>query len=299
MFDLARASAPSVEHLTPVVKTERFTDPTQEMWVGVVALNDTVIEPVEYQAAGRLRANVYIDEMGFLPDAARESDGTETDADDLRSRHYVILARRNEEADEPRRYTRDEAAEVIGGAVDEIRTHGSVILPERKLIRAVGTMRAIVKRSRGDTLPVERLFPEVFENEPAPVSSLEASRFIARSEFKPQQNAIALGLIRAVVAQAVEFGNKPIFAVVEKPLKDRFTAIELPFEQISEVKELPEYNDTKNMVLKFDPEEIVASASKTPGSMLHRYFNGMEENRGLGFYQDGFLMSPVETPKED
>src|SRR5665213_340275 len=82
----------ATELLTPTIVTEVFVDrPDAHFWLGLIASGATVAMPVEYQAAGVFRANVYIDENRFLPDSARRSDGSEADGDDNRSVHFVIL----------------------------------------------------------------------------------------------------------------------------------------------------------------------------------------------------------------
>lgn len=262
MSTMETTPRPPLESIVPSVETSRFTDPQQEMWVGIVAMGGTVVAPDEYKATGRLRANVYIDEMHFLPSEARLSDGTESDVDDARSRHYAVLENTGEGA------------------------------------RAVGTIRAIIKRGEDDALPVERLFPEVFAEHPAPVGSLEASRFIARSDNKNKQHAISFALIRAIVAQAAQHENNPIYAVVEEPLRQRFIQGGIPFTQISEAKPIPEYNDTENMVLQFDPEEIIREATEKDADpktyLLNTFFGTVKENEGLGYYK-GLLTYPIDS----
>ncbi len=228
-------------------------------YIGLLATPEVVNMEDELRAALVLRANVYIDEMGFLPASARRIDGTESDADDARSRHFGVI-------------------ENCGDST-----------------RVIGGMRAIIKRDEADKLPIERLFPEAFASEDAPVNAVEASRYISRHENRMRQHAAALGLIRAVVAQAVKHDNQPIYAVVEEPLHRLFEIAGLPLEVIGEPKEIPEYNNTVNVALRFDPNEIMAAAANDHDGKLRitPYFKTVHQNDGLGYYDELFLR-PIE-----
>lgn len=244
-------------HPIPEVESRVFDDVNAPFYIGILASKNVVNLPGEYLSALRLRANVYIDEFKFLPPEARQADGTERDSDDDRSHHYGVV-------------------ENIGGTS-----------------RIVGTMRAIIKDDSVDILPAEKIFPELFESQPAPIGSLEASRFIARHPDKRVQSAISISLIRTIVAQSLEYDHKPVYAIVEEPFYKLLQKIKLPLEKLSNPKATPEYNNTENMLLRFMPEEIMEQVVKNPESrrLLSSYFKTVPINKGIGHY-DSRLVVP-------
>ncbi len=261
------STAHSIETLSatpvnPEVNTSLFEASSASYYVGILATRDMVLLPAEYQAALKLRANVYIDEFGFLPEEVRRSDGTEQDVDDSRSRHYGVIERTN-----------------TGGIV-------------------IGNMRAIIKDRHDNLLPAEKIFPESFKPSPAPLGSLEASRFIARHPNRSVQNATSISLIRTIVAQSLVHENQPIYAIVEEPFYGFVRKMGIPSEQISDIKSIPEYDNTENMVLRFIPQEIVdkAKAISSGHRLLSAYFATIVLNDGVGYY-DNKLIDPFQEDK--
>ncbi len=242
---------------TVAVESKIFQDhPEAAFYLGVIASPGIIYAPKEYQAARRLRANVYIDEKHFLGPEARQRDGGESDTDDTRSVHFAV-----------------------------IENKGSEELP-----RLVGTSRLILKRSVEDGLPVERLFPEAFTSSPAPGSSAEVSRYIARHPERARQKAISLALIRAMTAWTLTETRQPVYSVVEKPMVRLFDAIELPYQQISDPKMLPEYN-TENMAIQLDPEAVfhsVRAEKHLAAAAMHAFFQKAEGNGGVGYFNENF-----------
>lgn len=239
--------------LVPVVETALFGDkPDARFWVGKVASMGVVSMPLEYLASRQLRANVYIDEMGFLPENARQQDGGESDIDDERSVQFAVIENRTEDTQ-----------------------------------LAVGTTRLIVKRHKDDLLPIERLFPESFMEAPATVGTTEASRFIARHPNNMQQHIISLAGIRAMDLHSFQEDIPYVYAVVEKPLANLFRMINLPFTQISELKMIEEYN-TPNMAVKIDPKEVFKSVDRDLSGklILTQFFNNALESLGLGYFDE-------------
>jgi N-acyl-L-homoserine lactone synthetase len=240
------------QEFTTIVETDLFVRyPAAAYWLGAVCTEGEVSKPQEFTSGRILRAESYIDENHFLGEESRQADGGEEDIDDQRSTHLVAI-------------------ENIG--------HGQC--------RTIGNMRSIRKRDDGDLLPVERLFPEAFEDAPAPVNAVEASRFISRNEVKSVRNAVSLGLIRAIVSRAYENEQKPIFAVVEEPLARRLLGVGLPGELIADPKPLTEYAGTVNMALRFDPEEIFAVVEKDieRSKIITHFFDDVKNNKGVGYY---------------
>lgn len=242
----------------PDVETRVFEGrQNASFYVGALASRNVVYLPSEFLGALKLRANVYIDESHYLEESHRQADGTESDNDDVRSVHYGII---------------------------ENATDGP---------RVVGNIRGIIKDDER-SLPVENIFPEIFEDSPAPLGALEASRYIARHPDRSVQSAISLGLIRVIVTQAANNGNQPIFAIAEESMVRHFNRLNLPFEKISDPRPVVSYNNTENMVLRFNPVDIIEQIHDSPEQrkILARYFRTVYENGGLGYY-DRCLTDPI------
>ncbi|HEU4967229.1 MAG TPA: GNAT family N-acyltransferase [Candidatus Saccharimonadales bacterium] len=256
---MALASVYETHPQDPTVAVESgvFQDhPEAAFYLGVIASPGIIYKPREYQAARRLRANVYIDEKHFLPEEARQRDGGESDVDDARSVHFAVIENR-----------------------------GNSELP-----RVVGTSRLILKRDGSDRLPVENLFPEAFGPSPAPDSSAEVSRYIARHSERSKQKAVSLALIRAMTAWTLTETRQPVYSIVERPMVRLFDAIELPYEQISDPKMLPEYN-TENMAIELDPEAVfhsVRAEKHLAAAAMQAFFQKAEGNGGLGYFNENF-----------
>lgn len=250
-------------HLAPVVESRVFeSNPQASFWIGVTAIGDEVLLSAERTAAGIQRANMYIDQCSFLPETARQEDGTESDEDDSRSTHFVVIE-------------------------NQMAAEG--------LHRVVATSRLIEKKMQDDSLPVERLFPEAFDGRPAPLGSGEASRFMAFHEDKFTQSVLSLSLIRAMATRSARQGVQPVYAVVEDYLTKLFDKISLPYERLSDFKKLSDYGNTKNMAIMFEPNRILreASAGRIGKEILQAAFNpAAVKAEGMGHF-DGSLMSPM------
>lgn len=248
----------SLRELLPTVNTEVFTDHADaDFYVGKVAMNGSGVSmPNEFLALRQLRANIYIDQMGFLGPDMREVDGGESDVDDHRSAHFAVIENHKD-------------------------------LNQQRL---VGGSRLIIKRDKDDRLPIENFFPEIFDNDPAQAGSVEASRFIARHPDKITQHMISFAGIRAMDMQALELQSPYVYAVIEKPLAKLFKLIQLPFEQLSAPKPLNEYSGTQNMAIRIDPKEVLYSAQHETGKqVLSDFFKNAVESLGLGYYDKSLM----------
>ncbi|MEJ2853188.1 MULTISPECIES: N-acyl amino acid synthase FeeM domain-containing protein [unclassified Saccharothrix] len=209
----------------PEVETDLFDrHPDARYYVGVLALPGWTVRPREHEAALRLRADVYIDEQGFLPDDARHADGGERDADDARSAHFGVVER-------------------TGPGTG----------------RVIATVRLILRERPGDTLPVERYFPEVFGGTPAVARSCEASRFISRHEDKRVQRTAFLVLLRAVAAWAAHHHYRRGYALVEEWLARHCRVLDVPYERLTAAKHIPDYA-TPNLVIALDPADLAVGS---------------------------------------
>jgi N-acyl-L-homoserine lactone synthetase len=252
---------PVAEQFPPVVETDLFASGLEaQFWLGSPAGEQGLALAGVYQAARIFRANSYINDNNFLSPTARQSDGGEMDNDDLRATHFVAL---------------------------ENNYDGTA--------RVVGNIRSILKRSENEPLPVEHYFPEAFEDAPAPVNAVEASRFIAKHPEKLTQGAISVGLMRSVIMSTFSQAREPIYAVVEAPLERRFATIGLPFRRIADPKPLEEYGGTINMGLVFDPKEILSVVDKdiAEEKIITHFFKTARNDLGLGYY-DQLMVSPIQ-----
>lgn len=245
------------ELFMPEVATDMFrVQDSAAFWIGVVATPELVMEPEIFTAARSLRAGVYIDKNNFLPESARQSDGGETDSDDPRSVHFVVV-----EKSDP-------------------------------ISRLVGTSRLIMKNNKNEPLPVERYFPEAFHKSDASVNPAEVSRFIAQHPNKSIQRAISLSLIRAMAFEAFENGSRPVYAVIEANFARLLKGVGLPFEQITATKQIEAYHNTQNMAVKFEPEEVFTTAMDGKAEILSTFFRRSPQLLGLGYY-DQSLIAPT------
>jgi N-acyl-L-homoserine lactone synthetase len=250
------------EVLAPPVETNVFLPcPEATFWLGKTATGTDIHLKNEYVSSLILRANVYIDEHGYLTADKRNHDGTESDDHDLNSIHFAAI----------QNHTGDET-----------------------LKKLVGNARLIHKNA-DENLPVEALFPEAFVDKPVPVNSMEASRFISRHPNRLSQNIISLGLIRGMVYESVSRDAQYVYAVVEDHLVRLFNKIGLPMDQLSTAKNLAEYNDSPNMAVRFEPTVILETAHEDTGGerMMSAFFKTHPERFGLGLF-DEYLMNSLE-----
>lgn len=258
--EAVQAQSPEFELASiPSVETDVFDENNIAQFnVGVLALPNIVEDPRGWQAARRLRANVYIDEKGYLPSHSRQADGGETDCDDWRSVQF--------------------------GVYENVHRPGES--------RMVGTSRLIVKSEDEALLPVETLFPDAFEGQPAELGSVEASRYIARHEDKFSQRATSLALMRAMASFCVRGAKQPVYATVEDSLAGLFDKIRLPFDQIGEARMLPEYNSV-NLPIRIDPVEVAGNvqAQAHTSDIMRGFFKDVSRHHGLGYFDQTFTNS--------
>lgn len=167
----------------------------------------------------RLRADVYIDQTGFLDPSMRRQDGTESDHNDSRSAHIVAL--------------------------------------ENKLGRAavIGCMRLPYKTLEDmSPLPIEEFFPEKF-SVPLEQGTVEVSRLIANSDNFKIRNLIKRKLILHGLAYIVQNDLGPIYAVVEEPLRKDLEEMGVPIDTVAGPKYVDKYHST-NIGIEVDKDEF-------------------------------------------
>lgn len=252
----------SLDDIVPRFETNIFSGQRQAaaFYVGILATPNVINDQNAWNAARKLRANVYIDEQRFLPETSRKEDGGEDDQDDLRSVQFGVY-------------------ENIGSE------------EEAKL---AGTSRLIIKRDEADLLPVETMYPEVFTQNPAEISSAETSRVIARHADKAvTRKAISLSLIRAMAAYSVAEARRPVYAVIDPPVKRMYDKMNFPYELMSELRYTEEYK-SENWAVKIEPQDVIDLVNPNGHSngLIQAFFAGVDENRGLGYY-DPILTNPI------
>lgn len=172
----------------------------------------------------RLRAQVYIDEMGFLSKDHKLPDGTERpdEYDLLKStQHFCVY----EEID-------DEST-------------------------PVGTIRLLQKVSPEEILPVEKHFGEDVGK--VSVGAIEVSRFVVTQERRAEHDRlfVSILLIRAALSNILQKDSPRIYAIVEEDLfKHLRDVIGIPFEVVGEKKYIDEYK-TVNYAVTVNPQKIL------------------------------------------
>lgn len=198
------------EEAVPIIRSDIFSGHEDSKFaIGVLDKSDVLsYSPGTIaQAYLKLRANVYVDQTGMLDHSVKRLDGTELDEDDERSVHFVSLENR------------------MGG------------------VAVFSCMRFIVKDIiDGQPLPIEQFFPEVF-TEPAPINSIEVSRFIVRHDNIRQAMITKKKMVMAGLAYVSDNDLGPIFGVVEPSFERDINFMKLPNHRIAPPKLVHEYND--------------------------------------------------------
>jgi N-acyl-L-homoserine lactone synthetase len=213
----------SKEEATPTLADNKIFSkhPESRFALGVFSSDDVLsYEPNSIQEAYlKLRTNVYVTQTGMLSNEVVRQDGTELDEDDERSTHFVVFENRN-----------------LGK------------------VAVVAHMRLIEKKDE-NILPIEKFFPEVFEDSAAPEKSVEVSRFIVSHNEIQQAKVITREMMSAGLAHVVLNELGPVFGVVEPLFERSLKRMGVPVNRIAEPKLVPEYND-KNLGLKIDHDEF-------------------------------------------
>lgn len=166
---------------------------------------------------GKLRANVYINQMAFLENSERQTDGTEWNTDDERSSHYVVLEKR------------------LGG-------------------EALFACARLIEKQTDEPLPIEEFFPDIFQDSPASLGSVEVSRFIARHERAIYNLDATARLLAAMANDVNEHHLGPVHAIVEPHFERTLAHRGLVVERISEPRWIPEYKSI-NRAIRINVEE--------------------------------------------
>lgn len=203
----------------PIVKSDIFLNQSNESLALCILSSEEVLSyKPESIAHGylQLRANVYIDQTKMLNGNIRKIDNTESDEEDKRSMHFVILENYGE---------------------------GRVAV--------IASMRLIIKSSEGDApLPIEKFFPGSFV-EPAPPNCTEVSRLIACHNNSRVKRTATFSVMSAGVAYAVKTKLAPVFGIVEPLLEAYLHRTGFPIKRIAEPTIIGAYND-ENLGIEID-----------------------------------------------
>jgi N-acyl-L-homoserine lactone synthetase len=194
----------------------------------------------------QLRANVYRNK-GYLKSDVINIDGTEKDAYDGNSSHFIML-------------------ENLGFDRSEYNQSQEKIPKLLGSVAVFACMRIIEVRSDEDKLPVESFYPEIFQSK-APQKSIEVSRVIASHEEVQIRKFAQATLFTYGLAYALSNDLGPVYGVVEEKFAKGLKELGVPIKKISATKFVKAYN-TENFALEIDKYEF----SKIVGK---RTLNGM------------------------
>lgn len=260
-------SSPEIDRFpTVAVSPEIFAGhPDAAFWIGKIAC-DANGEGCSgyYDALGRFRANVYVHEKQYLTADVLDSLGREFDEYDNRSVQFIAVE--NEHESNP-------------------------------TARIVGSIRMITKDKPEDKYPIEKYFPELFDDNPIGTNSAEVSRFIASypEDKHFMQHVIALSLMRAATLYAVREQIDDYYCIIEKPLFKSLARIGIPMEQIGEPKEIPEQGGTL-FPIRIRAQETIDSVTtdRTGNIVLRDFFLQELGSGGEGYYPAGLVGGTYE-----
>ncbi len=194
---------------------DAFAGRTAGFATGLVAFDGVALpgRVVDYDAAALLRVHTYLD-RGYVKSEALDDRGTELDADDDRSAHFVVLER-------------------LGSSQDA---------------RVVGTMRLVVKQDK-TPLPLERMCPDAFTAGPAPSKSTEVSRWICRHEDRRLQQLLKWPLFLSGLGYIEMNRLGPVYGLLREDLANSLTMQGVPTRAIAPSRFVEEINATKQPFL--------------------------------------------------
>lgn len=207
--------------------------------VGQIAKGYNTLYPEENLAYHHLRANVYVQQTQMISEEYIASDGGEYDNDDVRSIHMAVLENCGDKQ------------------------------------RLVGSMR-LISRGEDMQLPVEKFFPDMFAENPAPASSCEVSRYIVRHEDRGAMDDISWALFQRSIAAAVTHDMGPMYAVIDESLARRMRLKRVPITELAPPTRVEEYNSTSLPVV-VDIELLAQRLeARTPGILPEMIANQRE-----------------------
>lgn len=250
---------PGARTPNPETQTRIFeTSDKKPFWVGRIATLSGLEQHRVFDATSILRGETYTS-LGFLPPEQIDALGREIDEDDDRSVHFTVL----------------EKPQIANG-------NGKV--------NVIGTSRLIVKDTSDKPLPIEKHFPEVFAQNPAPVGSAEGSRLIANHGDKNTQYWAGLSLVRAMTHYSLANNIEADYGLAERSLLRLFDRSGIPTKVLGEPKEVKELGGVLYPIEIEVKKMVNGSISQALGStVVGDFFKNSAENMGEGFYDSSFL----------
>ena len=250
----------SIVSCQPVFETDLFAASKESrFWVGDI--NDLDERDLVYDAIGKLRANVYINEMQFLSPDTQDSKGREYDDYDSKSVQFATL-------------------ESISS--DSLHNGANT--------RLIGCGRLIYKKTITECLPIEEQFLELFGQQSAPIGSVEVSRFIARHENPAIQHLVGVAIIRSMTYYGLEKNIDTGYFEIEKSLLRLLMAIKLPLKQLGLGKDVIEPGGIRQLYpIQINPFTIMTSAVNDPSRSLGKLFNGGKKPDISSLYQNNLI----------
>lgn len=216
---------PGINHTQVIPRFESSLferNPDAILAVGVIGVGGEAVQgkEAEFKAYLQLRAAVYARQTRMIPEDHVKQDGTEMDSEDARSVHFAVVENQGQ--------------------------HN----------RVIGAMRLIQKTAETpEQLPIEEFFDDSFKDAPAPVGSVEFSRYICRHEDSRVQNSLKWPLYAATTGYIAAHKMGPSYGVVEEFLEKDFHRNGIPAERIGAPKLVPEYNDF-NLPVRIDTAKV-------------------------------------------
>lgn len=244
---------------SPDIETHLFNGHPHPYWVGRLAMAGSADRASIFEAAAKFRGDVYL-KLGYVSPEQVDAVGREIDPDDSRSIHFSVIE----------------------------KNPGS----ETEKSRIIGTSRLILKDSEEHRLPIEKYFPEILEDYPAEIGSVEVSRLISSHDNPRTQHSVALSLIRAMTHYSINRNIPSDYCMVEEPLIRFLNNSGVPTEILGHPKEIRQLNGVLYPV-RIEPGKVIENvlSSDLGRPALKKFFMDGATNQGEGFYDENFLRS--------
>lgn len=196
--------------IIPTVETPIFENNDVSRFAIAEVTPEELWNMSEFSGAAQLRANTYL-ASGFVQESELNDDGSELDANDERSFHYLVFER----------------------------------TAVASLARVVGNMRLVMKTEDDmSPLPVEEFFPDHFQT-PAQTGSAEVSRLISRHEDSRLQAFIKWPMFIAGYKQVVESDSGPVYGLLAPTLVRQLSLQGVPIQTLAPARYIEEINAKK------------------------------------------------------
>lgn len=157
----------------------------------------------------------------------------------------------------------------------------------------IATGRSLIKPTAEQPHPVEKAYPEIFAEAPAPVHSNEISRLVSDSKDRPERALASMAVQRAMTTRCIQKEYGPTYAMIEEYLAKRLRVTHFPHDLLADFKPIPQYADTQNAVMRTDWQRVLRETRLGAGQVPWRtslFFKSVDRpGGGFGFYGKHFL----------